>query len=386
MKLLYLSSLGGGLDTCVRVLGPALANAGHQVSVLYIHLPGAPAPAVDDIDGCQVYHATAGNWHYYFHRATMGKTSLPRVVRAWEWAMALARIVGEINRKERTDIIELPEGFVSPRMLSGVPYIVRLHSAAWTWRRMLNEPTSIADSLEIWMEKYTLDRARGISSPCVFLANYIRQTCKVDSPIETIPYPIDTLRFTPSEQKDNPPMILFVGRVEKRKGADVLMHAMLRVWAKHPACEFVFAGRINDDCKDQVAAMTPRVKFLGVLSHNELVTWYQRAAIFVAPSLWDNSPNTIYEAMACGTPVIATRVGGIPELVDEGVTGLLVPPSDPDELAEAIIALLGNDQRRERMGQRARAKAVEQYSLQKILERTLAFYRSVLGRRAFDID
>jgi glycosyltransferase involved in cell wall biosynthesis len=361
------------------VLGSALANAGHQVSVLYIHLPGALAPLVDGIDGCRVFHATIGNWHYYFHRTTMGQTSLPRVVRAWEEAVALTRGVEEINRKERLDIIELPEVFVLPRGLCGVPYIMRLHSAAWTWRRMLNEPTGIADSLEIRIEKQMLGRARGISSPCVFLANYIRQTCDIHTPVEIVPYPVDTTRFAPGEQKDNPPTILFVGRVEKRKGADVLMQAMPRVWAQHPACEFVFAGRIENDCKDQVAAMPPQVKFLGILPHTELATWYRRAAIFAAPSLWDNSPNTIYEAMACGTPVIATRVGGIPELVDEGVTGLLVSPSDPDELAEAIIMLLDNCQKRERMGQRARAKAVEQYSLQKILVRTLGFYENVLG-------
>jgi glycosyltransferase involved in cell wall biosynthesis len=386
MNLLYLSSPGGGLDTNVRVLGSALANAGHQVSVLYIHLPGASAPPIDGIAGCQVYHATIGNWHYYAQRATLGLTNLPRIVREFENALTLARVVSAINQREGLDLIELSEVFATPGLMGGVPYVIRLHSAAWTWRKMEQVPSSLSDSLEMRLEGYALRRASSISSPCAMLASYIRTTCRLGSrPIEIIPYPVDTRRFAPSAENSRLPLVLFVGRVEKRKGADVLMQAMPRVWEKYPECEFVFAGRVCDDCKADAAAMPPRTKFLGMQPHGELIAWYQRAAIFAAPALWDNSPNTIYEAMACGTSVIASRVGGIPELVDEGVTGLLVPPSSPGELAEAIITLLGNDQKRERMGRRAREKVVEQYSLPRIMGRTLDFYGSVLHRRTSDV-
>jgi glycosyltransferase involved in cell wall biosynthesis len=262
-----------------------------------------------------------------------------------------------------------------------VPYVVRLHSAAWTWRRMLNEPAGGADGVERRLEAYTLRRARGITSPSAKLADYIRQACKVDRPVKMIPYPVDTTQFTPGTGPAEPPIVLFVGRVEKRKGADVLMEAIPQIWQKVPNCEFVFAGRVCDDVSEQVRQMPVRVQFLGVVPREELVRWYQRASIFVAPAQWDNSPNTVYEAMACGTPVVASRVGGIPELVDDGVSGLLVSPNDPAALADGLTCLLQDRARREQMGRRGREKALAEYELKNILVSTLGFYDLVLAAR-----
>jgi starch synthase len=169
-------------------------------------------------------------------------------------------------------------------------------------------------------------------------------------------------------------VILFVGRVEKRKGADVLMNAIPRVHEISPDARFIFIGQVCEDVKEEIEKITSFAEFLGVRPRDEIVPWYQRASILVAPSLWDNSPNIIYEAMACGTPVVASRVGGIPELVDDGVTGLLVSPGDADRLAEAIVVLLGAGERREAMGSRARERALTEYAVDKILARTLKFY------------
>jgi glycosyltransferase involved in cell wall biosynthesis len=383
MNLLYVSSPGGGLDTNVRVLGPELVKAGHRVSILYIHLSGQKANDVPPcIDGCAIYHADIGSAHYYLHRATMGLTSLPLLVRSLEYARALSQATRLIRGRTPIDLIEIPEVFVSQHQLHGIPYIVRLHSSAWMWRRMFCESSPVTDRLEVRLEGYTLKHASALSSPSRAVGDYIRAACHVDGKtIETIPYPVDTQRFTPAGARSQQPLVLFVGRVERRKGAGTLMRAIPLIWAQHPDCEFVFVGRVCDDVEEQVAAMPARVQFLGVRPHEELVAWYQRAAIFVAPSLWDNSPNTIYEAMACGTPVVASRVGGIPELVDDGETGLLVPPADERALADALSALLDEPARRERIGQRGREKVVADYSVNKILTKTLKFYEHALSGR-----
>ncbi len=385
MNLLYLSSSGGGLDTNIRVLAPELVQAGPRVSVLYLHFPGEKIPAPSQVDGYTIHHAHIGSWHYFTHRATFGLTSLPRIVRAFEWAAALRRAVREIHCRESLDLIELPEVFIPPGWLDGVPYVVRLHAAAWTCHRLFGEPSALADAIEMRMERSTLKRAAGISSPSNFLANYIRQTCRVSQPIEIIPYPIDTTRFAPGACRDDPPLILFVGRIEKRKGADVLLQAIPLVRQKFPDCQFVFAGSMSAELNSLARnAGEGRgeggVRLLGVRPRDELVQWYQRASIFVAPSLWDNSPNTVYEAMSCGTPVIATRVGGIPELVDDGATGLLVPPRDANALADALIDLLRDPARRLEMGRRGREKAVGEFSLPAILNQTLKFYQNALVR------
>jgi starch synthase len=88
----------------------------------------------------------------------------------------------------------------------------------------------------------------------------------------------------------------------------------------------------------------------------------------------------VYEAMGCGTPVVASRVGGIPELVVDGETGLLVPPDDPAALAEAVTALLADPDRRARMGCAARAQALARFESATIALQTLALYQQALGR------
>ncbi len=383
MNLLYLSSPGGGLDTSVRVLASAFAKMGHRVSVLYIHLPGQLNSASQGLDGCRVYHASIGNWHYYLSRATFEKTSLPALVRTLEYTRTLSQTVAKLAADQRIDLIEVPEVFTFPRWLGGMPCIMRLHASAWMCRRMYNEWSPWSDGLETKLEELALHRANGISSPSRAVANYISATCHLDSrQIEIIPYPIDTSRFVPGQACVNPPCILFVGRIEKRKGADVLIRAMPLVWEKYPDCRLVLAGSVGNELKDQVERVDIRIRFLGLLLREELIQWYQYASIFAAPSLWDNSPNTIYEAMACGTPVVATRVGGIPELVDDGVTGILVPPRDPNALADAIIRLLGDPARRERMGQCSRAKAEAEYPVDKIVARHLSFYDRIQKRES----
>lgn len=379
MHILYLSSSGGGLDTGVRVLAPALVQAGHKVSVLYIHVPGDSGSGTESTNGFQVYHAAVGNWHYYARRATLGLITLPRVVRGFESARALSQAVVRIEQQSRVDLLELPEGFVFPQLLARVPVVMRLHSSAWMCNRLFNEPPALADSIEERLEGQTLARVHGISSPSAFVAGYVRNACRVDRRIEVIPYPVDTGQFTPGAARVDQGLILFVGRVEKRKGADFLLSAIPQVLAKYPHAQFAFAGRVADELKAMEVAQPPNVQFLGVLPRQELVHWYQRASLLVLPTLWDNSPNVIYEAMACATPVVASRVGGIPELVDDGITGLLVPPRDPEALAGAIIDLLGDSARREQMGQCGREKAVALYSVDRIAVQTLRSYERALG-------
>ena len=116
---------------------------------------------------------------------------------------------------------------------------------------------------------------------------------------------------------------------------------------------------------------------------DELLKQYRTAALCVVPSLWDNSPNTVYEAMAAGRAVVASRVGGIPELVADGETGLLTPPGDAGALADAITALLLDPDRRQAMGEAGRRRIRRLADLEENVDRRLAIYEEVAGRTAF---
>ncbi len=368
------------MDTNIRVLAPALLKAGHRVSIVYQGPAGRnPADGNRSLDGCRILHSSYGNWHYYASRTMLGRTSLPRIIRGFERGIALKRLIRILRLNGGPELIEAPEILVTPFLLDRTPYTMRLHASNWMCQQMYAEPMDLAAKVEKRLEEYSLKRASGLSTPSTMVGDYIRHSCSLGTrAIDLIPYPVDTTVFAPGYSfRDS--KILFVGRVENRKGADILMRAVPQVTRECPGVEFFFAGRVCDDVRALTATMPAHVHFLGVVPHRELAKWYQSAAICVVPSRWDNSPNTIYEAMACGTPVIASNVGGIPELVDDGVTGVLVPPADFERLAVAIVRLLSDRARREAMGQHARARAVARFHVDGIAARTLQFYSRVLN-------
>jgi glycosyltransferase involved in cell wall biosynthesis len=120
---------------------------------------------------------------------------------------------------------------------------------------------------------------------------------------------------------------------------------------------------------------------LGPVQNDRILSYaYSAADVFIAPSLEDNLPNTILESFACGTPVVASDVGGIPDAVRPGITGLLAKPRDPASLRSAILDLLSNDQKRHEMSLACRKVAVEEYSLHLQAQRYIALYQEMLGR------
>jgi glycosyltransferase involved in cell wall biosynthesis len=124
------------------------------------------------------------------------------------------------------------------------------------------------------------------------------------------------------------------------------------------------------------------VTFLEQLSTEELVRQYNRAQLLVSPSLYEGFGLPAAEAMACGTPVVATTAGALPEIVEDGVSGILVPPGEVEPLAEAIRALLEDPGRCREMGEAGARQVRERFSWRRTAEETLALYEEILARPA----
>jgi len=118
------------------------------------------------------------------------------------------------------------------------------------------------------------------------------------------------------------------------------------------------------------------------VSREELVRRYNQAEVFVSPSLYEGFGLPAAEAMACGAPIVATTAGAFPEVIEDGVSGLLVPPGDARALADAIERVLGDGLLQRRLGREGRQRIVEQFSWRETAVQTLALYQQVRSERA----
>ena len=181
----------------------------------------------------------------------------------------------------------------------------------------------------------------------------------------------------------NPPGFLFVGRLVARKGVDRLLEALALLRDRAWRLEIVGFGPERDPLERRAAelGLADRTAFLGRVSNAELVAAYRRATCFVLPATLDERADTeglgvvLLEAMSYGVPVIATRRGGIVDIVDAGSTGLLVE-DEPAALAGGIAALLDDPERRRVLGRAGRARVRERFGWDSIVDRLEAVYRS----------
>jgi YD repeat-containing protein len=154
----------------------------------------------------------------------------------------------------------------------------------------------------------------------------------------------------PRPARAEPPSVLYASRLVAEKGVDTLLDAAARLPAG-VRVRLAGSGRLEEAVRSRVAAERLPVDVLGPLPPSEVATELRAAAVAVLPALWwENCPMAVLEAAAQGVPVVATAVGGIPELVDDGSTGLLVPPGDADALAGALTRLLDRSGEADRMG------------------------------------
>jgi glycosyltransferase involved in cell wall biosynthesis len=217
-------------------------------------------------------------------------------------------------------------------------------------------------------------RPQQIVTPSRWLAELVEQSNLMGTwPVAVIPNPLDTNAFRPYPQAEarafhhlppDVPLVLFALTTDlndPRKGWDLLREALQLVHLERPDVELAVLG--HDAPPEPWATDLPRTHWLGRLSQDEqLAMAYGAADVTVVPSRQDNLPQTGTEAQACGCPVVAFRIGGLPDVVDDAETGLLADPFDTAALAHAINTLISSDERRGRMAQAARARAERLWS------------------------
>lgn len=193
------------------------------------------------------------------------------------------------------------------------------------------------------------------------------------SRITVIPNAVDTDSFSPDTKKESAdPTVLYVGRLVEDKAPSNLLEAFKIASERIPSAKFqiVGDGHLRKKLEGRIKALSLESRITIIPGNGDIITYMRNAWVFALASDREASPNVIIEAMATGLPVVATRVGGVPELIDHGKNGLLVAPGNPKAFSDAIVYLLTNASMRRDMGLMAREKIVANHSLPRILKQT----------------
>jgi D-inositol-3-phosphate glycosyltransferase len=287
----------------------------------------------------------------------------------------------------------------------GTPVIQMFHTLGEMKNRVARSEAERESPERIAVEKQLVQRADRIIVSTLAEQTQLRFLYQADDrKLETIPPGVDLRHFYPIPAdeaklfvglKPDDRMVLFVGRIEPLKGVETLIRAMARMQtsAEHRPVHLAIIGGEPDASPDEITAEMRRLQqlcdelgvdqsvvFLGKRRQDTLQYYYSAAEVVVMPSHYESFGMVALEAMASGTPVIASDVGGLGFLVQDGETGFTVPDGDVELLLERLNQLLGDRQLRKRMGAAAVAHA-QGYSWDKIARRITAVYQDVASIR-----
>lgn len=380
----------GGIATFSKHLAYGLKNLGHDVVV--IALAKNEAKVVDD-GGICVHRVVA-----YPFESKLATTSLfvPFTKYVTLNCTALWDKFAELHAAKPFDVIDSPElladGIISA-VVEVVPQVIRLYTphSKFIAEKLHNIVPSFDHQFVALCERIAMLKADVLTSPSLDLAKFVAGDLGLAvEKIQIVRNPIDTSVFTPEGNRAIPQTeklrILFVGRLEGRKGITYLVDAIPQIVAKFKNVEFVILGddtNTEEGGRSILATLKTKltanrcseyVKFIDRVNLDELPAYYRSADISIVPSVYDNSPYTCLEAMSCGKPVIGTDAGGTKEYIEHNKSGLIIAACDSNAIAEACLSLLTNEAERIRLGQGAREHAVKNFDRTEIARQTVKCY------------
>ncbi len=379
----------GGIGAYTHELAHGLARAGQKVTV--ISLAEREEETVTQLNGVEVHRIRRGpNWE-----RVRGLWRLNRIWPGFAWSAA--RRLRRVHQQFPVDLVEAAEcradSLFAPLFGPRRPaLVVRLHTP-WIMVDRLNGITPDAKKrLIYWQEARAIQSADLVTAPSQAVVDLTKTWLPLrNQAVRVIPNPVDAQLYSPAGTQTQMAEVLIVGRLEQRKGAALLAESMPGVLRHCPHASFRFVGSDGVDAGgrswrerllDGVAPEDRHRVHFEQVPRDVLIDRYRRAAVCVLPSVWENFPYALLEAMACGVPAVGTRTGGLPELIEDGVSGLIVPPADSTALTAALCRLLQDSELREQMGRASRQRVKEHFSVEAVVPRMLDLYRSIRARRA----
>jgi glycosyltransferase involved in cell wall biosynthesis len=322
--------------------------------------------------------------HFHFLRVP----PVPRALLCYQWDR---RRIHHCLRTIAPDIVQgfgTEGSFGYAAATSGYPALIRMQGImgrivpAIGVRGLMRNPGWIVPVL---IERYSVRRCRRFICPSQFAADFVRQL-NPSAHIHLVKTPVRPDFFS-IQRRPAPldrPELLFVGSVLPAKGMEILLEAMAPVVREFPNLVLHVVGEsdpgyLGSVLKPLVARgnLERVVSFHGFRAVPEVCAFMARASLLVLPTFMDTSPNVVSEAQIAGVPVVATRVGGIPEMVEHQRTGLLVPAHSSAALSAAILDLLRDPLAAETMARAARSEACVHYDLKTQVAKLVDIYREM---------
>jgi glycosyltransferase involved in cell wall biosynthesis len=333
-----------GTEIATYNLADHLARGGHEVHVITSHDAGLPE--FSEENGFSV------------HRIAWPKIRFLGIVTFW------AKVCLKIQTIK-------PDVFHAQSLLCGIPAVVAKKSLKIpyvVWGQ--GSDIYLPDRFTRMTSKSILQNADAVLALTEDMKQKMREIC--DRDISVVPNGIDLERFKNSsggEKGSNAKTIIFVGRLHPVKGGQYLIEAMAIVHRAMPDVKLVIVGDgVERTRLEQLAKkldLNSCIQFAGQVPQERIPQIMHQADVFALSSLSESFGIVNIEAMAAGLPIVATNVGGIPDIVEEGVNGYLVNAKNPEELADKILFLLQNDEMREEISANNREKA-ELYTWDKV--------------------
>ncbi len=312
---------------------------------------------------------------------------LPRFSRLMWHTRSMARL-REMVATLQPDVVHAhgSDMYTGAAVTGPFPHVVTVHgvmareaNTVWGVRRRL------AREVDRWFERWVLSRAREV----IAISPYVREAYPwLRARLHFVENPVNPRYFRVPMDSMERGRVLCVARVIPRKDILGLVRAFSRVAEVLPEASLFVAGEMRSfpeyarACTDEVRrlGLQGRVHFLGGVDEVTLAEEYARAQVVVLNSVQETAPVVIAEGMAAARAVVATRVGGVPYMIEHGRTGWLVPPRDEEAMAHALVHLLSHGGETRRMGERAREEARRRFHPQEVAARHMAVYRQVIRR------
>lgn len=348
-----------GMEHVVAQLSTALYDRGHSVGITCVNSEGAMAPDLR-ASGIRVAHIPADGRRSYL------------------WPVGLRRWFQTIT-----------------------PDVVQIHNEPWLKAALAARQARVPLVLftlhgrthENWVD-HALDRRAAklsdrVTTVSTALRDHVVEHMRVDPErVLAIPNGVDVERFAPGPApsclraslglRADQPLIGMIARLEPVKNHACLLRAFVKVIAEHPTARLILVGdgQLRREIEERIVenGLSEHVLMTGVRS--DVPDVYRALDVCVLPSLAEGASISILEAMASGVCIVASKVGGTPELLDNGACGLLVPSNDPGALAQGICKVLADSELRRTLGAAARGRCVERFSFAEVVGRYEQIYRS----------